>query len=152
MRFYDLRYQLKNRRTDIFTICHLQHNRCHFAYLYNQFNHIFTLLMSMPHFKNINFYQNRPKIILILKKKIQSFRLLGVLPPDSRNSHPPLQVSGYAAESNHVFALLISMPPKSSLMPCLKSINSYQNKPNIKLFLQKKIKFLESWRLCRQTP
>ena len=50
---------------------------------------------------------------------------------------PPLQISGYAPESNHVFAQLISRPPEFSQMPRLKSTNFYQNKPKIKLFLQK---------------
>ena len=36
------------------------------------------------------------------------------------------------------------MPPEFTLMPRFKSINFYQNKPKIKLFLQKnKIKFFE---------
>ena len=38
------------------------------------------------------------------------------------------------------------MPPEFSLMPRIKSINFYQNKPKIKLFLQKKI-FFECWGL-----
>ena len=42
---------------------------------------------------------------------------------------------------NHVFVQLIFMPPEFSLMPRLKSINFYQNKPKIKLFLQKNKKF-----------
>ena len=50
---------------------------------------------------------------------------------------PPLQIPGYAPESDHVFALLVSMPPEFSLMPFLKRINLYQNKPKIKSFLQK---------------
>ena len=63
-----------------------------------------------------------------------------------------LQISGYAPESNHVyvFALLISVPPEFSLMPRFKSIIFYQNKPKIKLFLQK-IKFFECWGLPSQT-
>ena len=46
--------------------------------------------------------------------------------------------------SNHVFALLISIPR-------LNSINFYQNRPNIKLFLLTKYKFFERWGLCPQT-
>ena len=65
---------------------------------------------------------------------------------------PPLQISGYAPESNYVFALLIFMPPEFSLMPDFKSINFYQNKAKIKLFLQKKIIFFERWGLRTQTP
>ena len=70
------------------------------------------------------------------KKKIQHFRGLGA-PPQSPQTAPQFQYSGYTPESNHVFALLISMPPEFSVMPRLKSINFYQNKPKIKLFLQK---------------
>ena len=47
-------------------------------------------------------------------------------------------------ECNHAFALLISMPPEFSLMPRLKSINFYQNKPNIVIFAKKKIFFLRT--------
>ena len=53
----------------------------------------------------------------------------------------PTQTFGYAPESNYVFALLISMPPKFYLMLRLKSINFCQNKPKIKLVLQKKLNF-----------
>ena len=49
----------------------------------------------------------------------------------------PLQIAGYAAESNHAFALLISMPPEFSLMKRLNCINSYRNKSTSKLFLKK---------------
>ena len=48
-----------------------------------------------------------------------------------------MQIFGYAPESNHVFALLISLPPEFSPMPRFKSINFYQNKSKIKLYLQK---------------
>ena len=47
-------------------------------------------------------------------------------------------ISGYAPMSNHVFAQLIFMLPELYLMPRFESINFYQNKPEIKLFLQKK--------------
>ena len=43
------------------------------AHLYNQFNHVFELLISMPHFKTNSFFQNRAKIKLFLQKKIQNF-------------------------------------------------------------------------------
>ena len=44
------------------------------------------------------------------------------------------------------------MPPEFSLTPDFKSINFYQNKAKIKLFLQKKINFFERWGLRTQTP
>ena len=91
----------------------------------------------MPRFNSIKFYQNRPKIKLVFVKNRQNFRVLGAPPPDPRKS-PPLQISGYAPQSNHVFALLIFMPPEFCLMPDFKSINFYPNKAKIKLFLQKK--------------
>ena len=34
----------------------------------------------MPRFNSINFYQSRPKIKLVLPKKIQNFLALGALP------------------------------------------------------------------------
>ena len=37
------------------------------------------------------------------------------------------------------------MPPKFSMKPDFKSINFYQNKAKIKLFLQKKNFFFERW-------
>ena len=46
----------------------------------------------------------------------------------------PLYICGCAPESSHVFALLISMP-------CFVSINFYQNKLKIKLFLQNNTNF-----------
>ena len=55
--------------------------------------------------------------------------------PNPRNTLPPLYISGCASESNHVFALLVSMS-------CFESINFYQNKLKIKLFLQNNINFL----------
>ena len=84
--------------------------------------------------------------------KIVTFKLVGGMHPpiplpksatalDPRNSPRPLQISGYAPASNHVFALFVSMPPEFSLMPRFKSINFYQNKPKIKLVLQKKVFF-----------
>ena len=63
-----------------------------------------------------------------------------------------MQISGYAPNSNHVFALLIFMPPDFSLKPDFKSINFYQNKAKIMLFLQKKKFFFERWGLRTQTP
>ena len=93
----------------------------------------------MPRFNSIKFYQNRPKIKLGFVKNRQNFRALGALPPDPRQSPPPpLQISGYAPKCNYVFALLIFMPTEFFLKPDFKSINFYQNKAKIKLFLQKK--------------
>ena len=63
-----------------------------------------------------------------------SLRQIGDVPPDPTNTSP-LYISGCASKSNHVFALLISMP-------CLESINFYQNKLKIKLFLQNNANFL----------
>ena len=91
----------------------------------------------MPRFSSIKFYQHRPKIKLVFVKNRQNIRALGLRPPDPRKS-PPLQISGYAPESNHVFALPVFMPPDFSLKPDFKNINFYQHKANIKLFLKKK--------------
>ena len=101
------------------------------AYLCNQVNHFITLLISMPHFKILNFYQNRSKVKLFLQK-IEKLRALGAPLQDL-----PLLISRHAPESNHVyvFALLVFMPLKFFLMSHFKSINFYQNKPKIKLFL-----------------
>ena len=49
----------------------------------NQFNHVFALLI-IPRFKSINFYQNRPKIRLLLQKKLQNFGVLEASPPYPR--------------------------------------------------------------------
>ena len=93
------------------------------------------MLISMPHLKSINFYHKRPKIKFFLQNKNKKiFERVGLSPTPPKQS--PLQISGYAHESNHVFALLVFMPPKFSLMPRLKIINFYQNKPQIKSFLQ----------------
>ena len=92
----------------------------------------------MPRFNSIKFYQNRPKIKLVFVKNRQNFRALGAPHSDPRKSPPSLQISGYAPEFNHVFALLIFMPPEFFLKPDFKSINFYQNKAKIKLFCKKK--------------
>ena len=105
----------------------------------------------MPRFNSIKFYQNRPKIKLVFVKNRQNFRALGIPLPDLRTSPPPLQISGYVPKPNHVFAQLIFMPPEFSLMPNFKSVYFYQNKAEIKLFLQKN-KFFERWGLRTQTP
>ena len=132
IRFYDLRYQLVNKRTEILP---LATSRIAIAHLCIQFNHGFVLLISMismPYFKSINFYQNRPKIKLFLPKNIKFSSSEGSAPrPPKQPPPPPLQISGYVLEFNHVFALLISTPPEFSLMLPLKCINFYQNKPKI---------------------
>ena len=82
----------------------------------------------MPSFKSINFYQNIPKIQLLLQKKCNFFGVQEAPPPDSRASSgwglclqipslwrlgtsppgpeniPPLRISGYA---NGVFTAVI---------------------------------------------
>ena len=62
------------------------------AHLHSQFHHVFALLISMPLFKCINFYQNRPKIKLYFKKKATKSSSAGVFSPDPnglrrQNSH-----------------------------------------------------------------
>ena len=74
------------------------------------------------------------------------------LRPQTPEKSPPLQISGYVLESNHVFALLIFTPPEFSLKPDFKSINFYQNKAKSKLFYKKKIIFFERRGLRTQTP
>ena len=94
--------------------------------------HVFAQLISIPHFKSINFYQNRPKIKLF-KIKQQNFELWGLhlLTPKTAL---PLQISGYAPKSNQVFALLIYMSLEFFVMPHLRSIHFYQNKYNLSYF------------------
>ena len=70
---------------------------------------MFALPISMPRFKNINFYQNRPKIKLFLQKNAKFFvfcglrtqtpclQRLGALSLDPQ-SIPPLRNSGYATD------------------------------------------------------
>ena len=58
----------------------------------------------------------------------------GYVSPDLRNPLPPFYISGCASESNHVFALLISIP-------CFESINFYQNRLKIMFFLQNNTNF-----------
>ena len=62
--------------------------------------HVFALLIFMPRFNTINFYQNKPKIKLFLPKKMQNFRALAAPPPHLRNNTtaPLLQISGYAPD------------------------------------------------------
>ena len=48
------------------------------AHLCNQFNHEFAVLIFMPRFKSINFYQNTSKITLFLQKKLQNLQMPGL--------------------------------------------------------------------------
>ena len=120
-----------------------------FAHFCNQFNHVFVLPIFIPHSKALAFIKVVLKLSYFGKKKYKIFERWG-LRPKTAEIASPLQIAGYAAESNHVFALLISMPPEFSLTSRLKSINLYQNKPKSKLFV-KKIKFFECWGLSPQT-
>ena len=66
-----------------------------------------ALLISMPRFESIDFYQNIPKIKLLLQKNANFFVCWGLCPqipvppaawgfaPDPQNI-PPLRISGYA--------------------------------------------------------
>ena len=63
------------------------------AHLRSQFNHVFALLIFMPRFKGINFYQNKHKFTLFLQKKLQNLPALGASPQeplafDHQNSLP----------------------------------------------------------------
>ena len=57
----------------------------------------------MPRFKSINFYQNRPKIELFLQKTTKLLSA-GLRPQTTKTAPALLQISGYAPESNYVFA------------------------------------------------
>ena len=50
-------------------------------HLRSQFNHVFAILLSVPHYKRVNFYQNMYKI----KLSLQNLRALGAPLPDLRN-------------------------------------------------------------------
>ena len=60
--------QLVNKRTKILAIA-----TSPIANVCNYYNHVFTLLISMPRFKSINFYQNWPKFKLFLQTKYKIF-------------------------------------------------------------------------------
>ena len=47
------------------------------ACLHSQFDHAFTLLIVMSgHFKSINYYLNKPKIVIFVKKDCKIFSTL----------------------------------------------------------------------------
>ena len=50
-------------------------------HLRSQFNHVFAILLSVPRYKRVNFYQNMYKI----KLSLQNLRALGAPLPDLRN-------------------------------------------------------------------
>ena len=54
--------------------------------------------------------------------------------PQIPKTVPPLQIFGYALESKHAFACFYATRTLPNFT--FKSINFYQNKPKIKLFLQ----------------
>ena len=64
-------YQLVNNRTAILPL-----PTSDIAHLCNWYNYAFALLISMPRFKSITFYQNRSKIKLFLPNNIKNFRVL----------------------------------------------------------------------------
>ena len=53
-------YQLVNKKTEI-----LARSTSHIAHLCSWYSYVFALLISMPRFNNITFYQNRPEIKVI---------------------------------------------------------------------------------------
>ena len=82
-----------------------------------QFNHVFTLPISMPLFTKINICQNIDLNFSYFFQKNTKFLSTGGSVPRPKwgtclrsPKHPPLYISGCASESNHVFALLISKP------------------------------------------
>ena len=80
---------------------------------------VFALLISMPRFKSINFYQERPKFKLFLHQNTKFFSA-GGLPPDPvppaagsplpepqpPKQSSPLQISGNAPDCVYVFFLM----------------------------------------------
>ena len=81
-------YQLVDNRTEVLAI-----GSSHIAQLYSWYNYVFALLISMPRFNNISFYQNSPKIKLFLQKKYKIFFLGSASDPRNR---PLLQIFGHA--------------------------------------------------------
>ena len=63
------------------------------------------MLIFMPRFKSINFYQNNSKSKLFLPKNIPNFRAPGAPPPGPRAYVPPV-IEGYAPSSQ--------MPPPTA--------------------------------------
>ena len=122
---YDLWYQLVNKKTEALPLATSHRANAH---LCNRFSHVFALLelISMPHFKSINFYQIRFKIKFFCKKKYKIFERWGLRSQTPDITPLSLQISGYAPEPNHGFALLIFVPPEFFLMPRFISINFYQ--------------------------
>ena len=59
---------------------------------------MFALPSSLPHFKSIIFYQNRPKIKLFLQNNAK-FSSAGGSAPRPPN-YPPLRIPGYAPGVN----------------------------------------------------
>ena len=89
----------------------------------------------MPRFNSISFYQNRPKIELFLQKNTK-FLSAGLRPQTTRATPALSQISGYAPESNHVFAHFCT--PEFSLMLRFKSIIFIKISPKLSYFCKKK--------------
>ena len=68
-------YQLTNKRTEARAIA-----TSHIVYLCSQYDHVLALLISMPHFKSIDFYQSRPKSKLFLPKNAKFLNAGGSAP------------------------------------------------------------------------
>ena len=62
---------------------------------YSPYNYAFALLIFMPRFDNINFYQNRPRIRLFFQKNTKFLSAWGSAPRPPQQSSP-LQNSAYA--------------------------------------------------------
>ena len=59
------------------------------ARLCYQFNHVFAVLISIPHFMRNNFYQARPNIELLLQKNCKIFEGWGLRPQTPNGFRPP---------------------------------------------------------------
>ena len=93
------------------------------------------MLISMPHFKSIIFYQNRPRIKLFLQKEKKKFERWGLRPhtpkasPHCRFLATRLSLIMFCTANFYATKVL----PNATL----KKNYFYQNKPKSKLFLQK---------------
>ena len=68
----------------------------HIAHFCYRFRYVFAGLISMPSFKSIDFYQNRLKIKLFLKKNNAKFSSAWVSAYHTPETAPQLHISGYA--------------------------------------------------------
>ena len=106
--------QFVNKITEILTIA-----TSHKPHLCNYYNHVFALLISMPRFNSINFFQNWLKIKLFLPKEYKIFERWSV-PLAAGGSAPNMGGPNIQPKNCRIWVLYTPFPPSQQLQARVK--------------------------------